>query len=139
MSDESNLDQKYFIDRYVYNCPFCNRGNVAYTVDDHSAFDWTKEKSCHCYIICCSSCSKLSMHLSYSDIPLLGIGRTPYRKWRFNVNDTVDIDSLLFYSVPTSFFALDINIPLILRKLFTEAEGCLKSNFLTGASVCVRK
>ncbi len=49
------------------------------------------------------------------------------------------IDDLFFYSVPTSFFVLDDSIPKILRELITEAEGCLKSNFLTGASACVRK
>jgi hypothetical protein len=30
-------------------------------------------------------------------------------------------------------------VPRILRELLTEAEGCLKSNFLTGASACARK
>ncbi len=24
MSDMSHLDKKYFIDNYVYNCPYCN-------------------------------------------------------------------------------------------------------------------
>jgi hypothetical protein len=51
----------------------------------------------------------------------------------------VEIDSNLFYSVPTSFFVLDDRIPRILRELITEAEGCLKMNFLTGASACMRK
>jgi hypothetical protein len=32
-----------------------------------------------------------------------------------------------------------VRIPRVLRELMTEAEGCLKSNFLTGASVCARK
>lgn len=30
-------------------------------------------------------------------------------------------------------------MPRILRELLTEAEGCLKSNYLTGASACARK
>jgi hypothetical protein len=34
---------------------------------------------------------------------------------------------------------VDTNIPKIFRELYTEAEGCLKSNYLTGASVCARK
>jgi hypothetical protein len=41
--------------------------------------------------------------------------------------------------VPTSFFVLDKSIPKVFRELITEAEGCLKSNFLTGASACTRK
>jgi hypothetical protein len=41
--------------------------------------------------------------------------------------------------VPTSFFVLDSRIPQILRELINEAEGCLKINFLTGASACTRK
>lgn len=34
---------------------------------------------------------------------------------------------------------MDSRIPRELRELLAEAEGCLKSNFLTGASACVRK
>lgn len=49
------------------------------------------------------------------------------------------MDDLFFYSVPTSFFVLDKRVPRVLRELFTEAEGCLKNNFLTGASACARK
>ena len=49
------------------------------------------------------------------------------------------LDDQFFYSVPTSFFVLDQRIPRILRDLLTEAEGSLKSNFLTGASACARK
>ena len=46
---------------------------------------------------------------------------------------------MFFYSVPTSFSVLDERVPRILRELTTEAEGCLKSNYLTGASACARK
>jgi len=34
---------------------------------------------------------------------------------------------------------MDQRIPNIVRELITEAEGCLKMNFLTGASACMRK
>lgn len=51
----------------------------------------------------------------------------------------IDLDSKIFYSVPTSFFVLDNRIPEIVRELISEAEGCLKMNFLTGASACMRK
>ncbi len=49
------------------------------------------------------------------------------------------LDDLFFFSVPTSFFVLDERIPRVLRELLTEAQGCQKSNFLTGASACARK
>jgi hypothetical protein len=71
------------------------------------------------------------MHLSYEAITSLsGISRF--------INN-IDIDSKIFYSVPTSFFVLDNRIKKILRDFITEAEGCLKMNFLTGASACIRK
>jgi len=52
---------------------------------------------------------------------------------------TPEPDSVIFYSVPTSFFTVDSSIPRILRDLYAEAEGCHKSGFLTGASACIRK
>ncbi len=33
MSDLSHLDDKYFIDEYVFNCPYCNRNNVPCDVE----------------------------------------------------------------------------------------------------------
>ena len=80
------------------------------------------------------------MHLSFEQIPTEHVfsgGTTAPR--RFEVNESYDLDSKFFYSVPTSFFVLDERVPRILRELMTEAEGCLKSNFLTGASACARK
>jgi hypothetical protein len=69
------------------------------------------------------------MHLSFEDI------RDKHGSFR---ND-IDIDSKIFYSQPTSFFVIDDRIPSIIRELLTEAEGCLKMNYLTGASACMRK
>jgi hypothetical protein len=76
------------------------------------------------------------MHLSFEDIQMHLIGT---RKYRFDISKEEVLDNKFFYSVPTSFFSLDNRIPRILRELITEAEGCLKSNFLTGSSVCARK
>ena len=77
------------------------------------------------------------MHLSYQDISIWNYSSNLYR---FDLgNDKEELDDKFFYSVPTSFFVLDTRIPKILRELLTEAEGCLKSNYLTGASVCARK
>jgi len=65
MKDESYLDKKYFIDGYVFNCPFCNRNNLQYSLTTHFSFDWTKEKKCYGYLAKCSSCDHESMHLSF--------------------------------------------------------------------------
>ena len=69
------------------------------------------------------------MHLRFTQL---------YGRYGFG-QDIEDIDSLIFYSHPTSFFAMDGRIPRVIRELITEAEGCLKMNFLTGASACIRK
>ena len=137
--DDSRLDSKYFIDKYVYNCPFCNRRNVSYFLSNaRNEFDWTPEKKCYVYFAVCDSCGKESMHLSFEKIPLTVTNLTT-GKLSFNINGGEELDNKFFYSVPTSFFSLDKRIPKPLRELITEAEGCLKSNFLTGASVCARK
>jgi len=134
--DDSRLDSKYFIDEYVYNCPFCNRRNVSYFLRHFHSFDWAPEKKCYIYFAVCNSCEHESMHLSFEEI-------TPHfiasRKYRFDIAKDEELDNKFFYSVPTSFFSLDKRIPKILRELITESEGCLKSNFLTGASACARK
>jgi hypothetical protein len=135
MQDESALDKKYFIDDTVYNCPFCNRRNVLYTIERSFEFNWRHNKTCHVHLVKCSSCKKISMHLSFKEIRDL-------QKWygdKRRFKSRIDIDSNIFYSQPTSFFVIDIRIPSILRELITEAEGCLKMNYLTGASACMRK
>ncbi|MDD5530213.1 MAG: hypothetical protein PHX21_09315 [bacterium] len=143
MEDQSHLDKKYFIDDKVYNCPFCNRNNVQYFVRGHYCFDWSKDKECYVYFVYCYSCGKESMHLSYENISTgekeeqRSSGAWEFYYYPFKKN--IDIDSKIFYSVPTSFFVIDSRIPSVIRELITEAEGCLKMNFLTGASACMRK
>lgn len=129
MTDKSHLDRKYFIDPYVYNCPYCNRKNVKYSMDITHNFDWSEEKKCFVYFIYCNDCKNKSMHLSYTDI----------RANNSRFQENIDIDFYIFYSVPTSFFVIDSRIPSVIRELITEAEGCLKMNFITGASACARK
>jgi hypothetical protein len=75
------------------------------------------------------------MHLSY-EIFLATDYRGNYIK---QFRPGIDIDARIFHSIPTSFFVLDSRIPEKLRELIAEAEGCLKMNFLTGASACARK
>ena len=82
------------------------------------------------------------MHLTFTEVQTKFLGnRGNFPRYRFSLEDEAEssLDELFFYSVPTSFFALDDRIPRVLRQLLTEAEGCLKSNFLTGASACARK
>jgi len=93
----------------------------------------------YCVFYRCGSCQKRSMHLTFT---LLQRNEKSYRYHWSDDNDNVDnkkLDQAIFYSVPTSFFVLDERVPRNLRELLTEAEGCLKSNYLTGASVCARK
>ena len=137
--DKSYLDRRYFIDADVYNCPFCNRRNVSYVLTVYQVFDWNAEKKCYMYFAKCSSCYRQSMHLSFANLKLYQIGDGgPGTTWRF-YNEIEDIDAHIFYSVPTSFFTVDNRVPRIIRELISEAEGCLKMNFLTGASGCARK
>lgn len=137
MADLSSLDGKYFIDKHVYNCPFCNRRNVSYYVRNMFIFDWTYSKPCRAFLVQCSSCNKTSMHLTFEKV---GARQTRQGSHNYQFDEDEDeLDDKFFYSVPTSFFALNDHIPSVLRELMTEAEGCLKTNFLTGASVCARK
>ena len=139
MPDQSHLDECYFVDQHVYNCPFCNRRHVSYSITNYTSFDWTDSKKCYVYFVRCHSCGNESMHLSYTNIGTEYIpqGNTP--RWRLTFPKNGRPDDLFFYSVPTSFFILDNRIPRVLRDLLIEAEGSLKSNFLTGASACARK
>ena len=143
MPDDSYLDRKYFIDADYYNCPYCNRNRLPFTLTNQVEFDWKSDKKCYAYFVKCHHCENVSMHLSYEDIahPVYegGMRRPEYITY-YNFEDELDdIDSKLFYSVPTSFFVMDDRIPRIIRELITEAEGSLKMNFLTGASACIRK
>jgi len=137
--DQSHLDSKYSIDRYKYNCPFCKRGHVSYSVKGRGQFNWDNNKECHLYIVQCDSCGKISLHLSWHKLGLyneqFSASGVTAGDEEYNI-DELDIDQLFFYHQPTSFFAVDKRVPHIIRELITEAEGCLRMNFLTGASAC---
>jgi hypothetical protein len=142
MSDQSSLDNLYFVDNHVYNCAFCNRRNVSYRIYNKVEFNWTGNKICYCYFVRCDSCGKNSMHLSYHKLPTSptyeSASGTRFDHKR-GLEKLHNLDDAFFYSVPNSFFALDARIPRILRELLIEARGCLQGNFLTGASACARK
>ncbi len=135
--DLSHLDKKYFIDAHIYNCPFCKRNNVSYSMIDHFAFHWGEDKVCHGYIVQCNSenCQKTSMHLSFQELRKFDRYRSPTSQFM----DGLDIDAALFFSQPTSYFVLDSRIPEKVRELIYEAENSRKSNYLVGASACLRK
>ena len=131
--DLSHLDKKYFIDPHIYNCPFCKRNNVSYSLIDTFSFHWGEYKTCYGYIVKCDSdgCEKTSMHLSFQEL----------RRYSHSDQfmDGLDIDAALFFSQPTSYFVLDSRIPEKVRELIYEAENSRKSNYLVGASACLRK
>ena len=127
------MDKKYFIDPHIYNCPFCKRNNVSYSLIDTFSFHWGEYKTCYGYIVRCDSdgCEKTSMHLSFQEL----------RRYSHSDQfmDGLDIDAALFFSQPTSYFVLDNQIPEKVRELIYEAENSRKSNYLVGASACLRK
>ena len=139
--DLSRLDKKYFIDPHIYNCPFCKRNNVSYSMINNFAFHWGETKICRGYIIKCGSegCGKTSMHLSFQELRKFYVDYAKRREYSNKFADGVDIDAALFFSQPTSYFVLDSRIPEKVRKLIYEAENSHKSNYLVGASACLRK
>lgn len=139
--DESYLDDKYFIDEKTYNCPFCNRNNVRYSVrlGDTFRFDFSEGKECYGFIAECKSCEKRSLHLSYEKIFTTSYHdqeNIPKNNYFHGIDK---IDQKIFASIPTSFFVMDERVPKKLRDLISEAQDCLNMNLLTGASACIRK
>jgi len=133
--DDSKLDSKYFIDSYKYNCPFCKRNHVSYSIVSYGQFNWSEKKLCFFYKIHCSSCELNSIHFSYDDI----MDKDYYNRSRDRFIDNIDIDSKIFFSQPSSFFTIDSRIPTQIRDLISEAEKSRKANLLVGASACLRK
>jgi hypothetical protein len=128
------LEKKYFIDQNKYNCPYCGTHAVQYRINFSSSFDWNKQKKATYFIVSCTHCYMQSFHLTYTKDFILSLGGLNYK---FNTEQ--DIDGHIFFSVPRSPFEIDPRIPTKLRTLLHEAAGCLNSNFLTGASACIRK
>lgn len=140
--DQSHLDRKYFIDREKYNCPFCNRKSVTFSVSEKFKFDWSNERVVYGYLVKCGgdSCEQVSMHLSDYNIEV-----HQDKFWSVQMDGQyvsskeMDLDTFFFYHQPTTFFTLDNRINEKVRRLVSEAEGCAKMNYLVGASGCLRK
>lgn len=152
--DQSHIEKKYFIDGHTYNCPYCNIRNVQYSIVYHSAFNWSRDRACYYYIVECSYCGYKSLHLSnhnlsisdsqFSCPPAVEKYDAKNRQVTLlpiveNNKEATELDEVFFHHQPTSFFTIDNRIPGIVRELISEAEGCLKMNYLTGASACMRK
>ena len=133
--DLSHLDQKYFIDPHKYNCPFCKRNHVSYDLINTEHFDWTDTKKCAVHFVRCNSCQKISLHFTFNEIRTKG----QYNSYLSSFSKNADIDGALFFSQPSSFFALDERIPREIRELIFEAEKSRQANLLVGASACLRK
>lgn len=143
--DESYKDQKYFVSDDIYNCPFCNRRHVSYTVVDKLKFNWSRENIVFGYIVQCGSCTKKSLHLSYFDFspnyssPYF---RHPPENLKEELKKSFDVEQLdayFFYNKPTSFFVIDNRIPKVARELISESEGCRDMGYMTGASGALRR
>lgn len=142
--DYSHLDKNYFFYNDIYNCPFCNRKHVKFSKVGFQDFHWTIDKVCVCFSIKCDSCKSVSVHFTFNYKLGAYLGGKIYDSNGNALFPKVekffdDIDSYIFHSIPSSFFTTDSRIPNIFRELIEESEGCLKNNFLTGASVCIRK
>ena len=117
MTDQSYLDDLYFIDEHVFNCPFCNRRHVNYSIAQPFEFQWTNRKDYYVYFARCKSCKKTSMHLSERKFLVLPDPESANVPWpcrhKFcflpdEEDDRKNLDSNFFYSVPTSYFVLGI-------------------------------
>ena len=103
--DQSHLDRKYFIDREKYNCPYCNRRSITYSVESYFSFDWSQDRTVHGYLVVCggTSCKKTSLHLSnyYIDPSYDKFWKLPSSDKLpgecFDEKGEVIIDSLFFY------------------------------------------
>lgn len=164
--NESDIDNKYFIDGEKYNCPFCQTRSVKYNVTNTLKYDASNNKTNYLYLVSCEHCNKISYHLSEYQLASLSnliLGKTHgyfvypiqeilgeeirsageenvrIRKIIDKNNNSKELDDVFFYSQPSSFFAIDRRIPKKIRVPLNESEDCLKANFLTGASACLRK
>lgn len=105
---------------------------MSYSLESVEPFDWSDTKEAFVIFVRCSGCGKRSLHLIQKRIFSGNFRDAEFPKG-------VDIDGGILHSIPSSFHVIDERIPKVMRELIAEAEGSLKSNFLTGASACLRK
>ncbi|EKE05634.1 MAG: hypothetical protein ACD_19C00187G0022 [uncultured bacterium] len=152
MADLSEFEGKYFIDGQRYNCPFCNVRGAKYSVTTKTDYHKNDDIKVYCYIVECDMCNKKSIHLSYWEWTTEGyMGKwitNPFTSRPHKLNSEKfpewndmepHLDNFFFYHFPTSFFTIDERIPEKIRLLVSEAEGCSKMSFMTGASGSLRR
>lgn len=132
--DQSAKDNMYFIDEYVYNCPFCRRRNIRYTVERAMTYTQLDDTEMHVYQVECTECRNLSLHFSQHDLQIYSS-----RPSRFIYDDAVMLDAYFVAHRPGIAHVLDPDIPKKLRDLLAESDESRQSNLLTGASAALRK
>lgn len=136
-SNSDNIDDRYFVDEDTFNCAFCKRNNIPYSITAWNRFDWANDKKAQLFLAKCSACEKTSLHLTFC------AGLVEYHAnnmGRIELDDDAElIDDKLIYSQPTSFFTLDSAIPREVREHIMDAENSVQMNLLTGASASLRK
>ena len=154
--NNSDLNNKYFIDDKAFNCPFCGLRNAAYTILAILEHDLSTTKKGKIIFVKCNRCGKISVHFAPYEILTSRWENTKIGIYAFyalrssesisfhsSKNDDspfdVDLDSKIYHSIPSSFFTMDERIPKKMRQLFDEAQECKKANLKTGASACLRK
>lgn len=158
--NNSDLNNKYFIDDKAFNCPFCGLRNATYTILAILEHDISTTKKGKIIFVKCNRCGKISVHFAPYDVLTsewktgkIGIYMTELGwgvldisyniSFRNSKNDAslfdVDLDSKIYHSIPSSFFTMDERIPKKMRQLVDEAQECKKANLKTGASACLRK
>lgn len=154
--DRSYRDRKYFIDRNVFNCPFCKRNNVKYSIADQGNYDYDLDHKMYYYIVKCSDCDKKSFHLTKYHLAPYKTLRAEYpntfpepleelndEKERVKIikdgKELDEIDDVFIFHQPNSSFTIDPRINSKIREQLIQSKDCLNSNFLTGATACLRK
>lgn len=153
--NNSDLNNKYFIDDKAFNCPFCGLRNTEYTILAILEHDLSMTKKGKIIFVRCNRCKKISVHfapydISYTcntgEIGVYSVGELyslQHISFHNSKNDDspfdVDLDSKIYHSIPSSFFTMDERIPKKMRQLVDEAQECKKANLKIGASACLRK
>lgn len=157
MTNNDNLNDKYFIDDNAFNCPFCGLRNTTYTILAVMKHNLNQNKEGKVIFAQCDRCKKISVHFAYDSLITNSVHNKRHTASFLNSNCSlsneikflpsnkesanfdVDIDSQIYHSIPNSYFTLDDRIPKQMRALFEEAQECKRSNLKTGASACLRK
>ena len=132
--DHSEKDNLYFIDQDIYNCPFCQRRNVKYSVTDTTWYHTGTENIMHVYQVKCSDCDGNSLHFTLDNLFPTGYNGT-YSRFRYSGQ----LDDHFLAHRPAVLHIMDNEVPKKLRILMAEADESRQSNLLTGASAALRK